>query len=154
MSEDRVSGERNRGGMPLETIDGDDSAGGIATPGEPDRPPWVRVRTLERVAIVRFTGTEFLYEEPQLRAVGDRLNRLVREEGHTRLVLNFGGVRLLSSDVLALLVELQKELVAAGGQLQLCRLDPVLREVLRISRLDRVFDVCGDEAEALGLILL
>jgi hypothetical protein len=32
-------------------------------------------------------------------------------------------------------------------------LDPLLKDVLRITRLERGFDICDDEAQALGLIL-
>jgi hypothetical protein len=32
-------------------------------------------------------------------------------------------------------------------------MDPLLGDVVRIARLDRVFDVCSDEAEALGLLI-
>jgi hypothetical protein len=32
-------------------------------------------------------------------------------------------------------------------------MEPLLRDMVRITHLDRVFDVCGDEAEALGLVI-
>jgi anti-anti-sigma factor len=112
------------------------------------------VRTLiERVAIIRFEfeGAEVLYEEAALRAVGEQLNRLIAE-GHTRLVLNFEGVQLLSSHLLSILARLQTKPGPARGGVQLCGLDPVLRDMLRITHLDRVFEVYRDEAEALGLL--
>jgi hypothetical protein len=37
--------------------------------------------------------------------------------------------------------------------IQLCGLDPLLKDVLRITQLEREFDVYADEAEALGLIV-
>jgi anti-anti-sigma factor len=110
------------------------------------------MRTLiERVAIIRFEGVEILFEEAALQAVGEQLNRLI-VEGHTRLVLNFEGVRYLSSHLLGILARLQTKDGPARGYLQLCGLDPLLRDMLRITHLDGVFDVCRDEAEALGLI--
>jgi anti-anti-sigma factor len=105
------------------------------------------------MAIVRFVGGEILVEESAVQAVRHQLDRLI-EEGHTRLLLNFAGVRYLSSDVLGILAAVQKKLEPAGGRIQLCGLDPLLRSMARIAHLDRVFDVCDDEADALGLVLV
>jgi anti-anti-sigma factor len=110
------------------------------------------VRTVERTAVVRFDGAELLFEDSAVHAVGRELRGLI-EEGHTRLVVNFAGVRYLSSEVLGILAGLQGEVDAVRGSIVLCGLDPLLRDMVRITHLDRVFDVCGDEAEALGLML-
>jgi hypothetical protein len=76
--------------------------------------PRLRVRTVERTALVRFADAEFLFEESAVRAVGEQLDRLITEGGQTRLVLNFRGVRYMSSDLLAALAGLQKR-VGPGG---------------------------------------
>ena len=115
--------------------------------------PRLRVRTVERTAVVRFEDAEILFEEGAVHAVGRELHRLIEEEGHTRLVVNFAGVRYLSSDVLGILAGLQREVGPVRGSIVLCGLDPLLRDMVRITHLDRVFDICGDEAEALGLML-
>jgi anti-sigma B factor antagonist len=112
----------------------------------------LRVRVIERTAIVHFVDSEILFEEAVVRAIGDRLDRLIAG-GETRLLLNFAGVRYLSCALLGRLAGLQKESDRIGGRLRLCGLDPLLQEMLRITHLDRVFDVCCDEANALGLIL-
>jgi anti-sigma B factor antagonist len=62
-------------------------------------------------------------------------------------------VRYLSSDVLGILAALHKKIEPARGHIQLCGLDPLLRDMVRITHLDQVFDVCSDEAEALGLLI-
>jgi anti-sigma B factor antagonist len=111
------------------------------------------VRTIERTALVRFEDAEILFEEAAVEAVGQGLHQLLAEERHTRLVVNFGGVSFMSSDVLAILAALQGEVDRACGSITLCGLDPSLRDMLRITRLDGVFDVCNDEADALGLIV-
>jgi anti-anti-sigma factor len=111
------------------------------------------VRVIERVVIVRFVNSEMLFEEAAVRAVREQLSRLISEEGHARLLLNFRGVRYLSAAVLGILIGLKKKVDPARGCIQLCGLDPPLRDMLRITHLDGVFDVCADEAEALGLLL-
>ncbi len=114
--------------------------------------PRLHVRTIERTTLVRFEDAGILFEESAVRAVGEQLERLI-EGGQTRLLLNLRGVRYLSSDVLAVLVRRHERLDASGGSLRLCGLDPLLRDMVRITHLDRVLDVCSDEAEALGLLL-
>ena len=151
MSNHRKIDERNRVRIATEAVARTDDWG---DPGnfaaQADTPPRLRVRTIERAAILRFEGAEILFEESAVRAVSEQLNRLV-EEGHIRLLVNFGGVRYLSSDVLGILAAVHKKIDPARGRIQLCGLDPLLRDMLRITHLDRVLDVCSDEAEALGL---
>ena len=115
--------------------------------------PCLRVRTVERTAVVRFEDAEILFEEGAVHSVGRELHRLIEEEGHTRLVVNFAGVRYLSTEVLAILAGLQRKVDPVRGSIVLCGLDPLLRDMVRITHLDREFDICGDEAEALGRML-
>jgi anti-anti-sigma factor len=113
----------------------------------------LRVRTVEPIAVVRFEDAEILFEEGAVHTVGRELHRLVVAEKHTRLVVNFAGVRYLSSEVLGILAGLQREIDPVRGRIVLCSLDPLLRDMVRITHLDRVFDICGDEAEALSRLL-
>jgi anti-anti-sigma factor len=115
--------------------------------------PRLRVRTVERTAVVRFEDAEILFDEGAVDAVGRELHRLIEDEGHTRLVVNFAGVCYLSSDVLGILAGLQREVGPVRGSIVLCGLDPLLQDMVRITHLDRVFDIYGDEAEALVQVL-
>jgi anti-anti-sigma factor len=115
--------------------------------------PRLRVQTIERTAIFRFVDAEILFAEADVQAVGDQLKRLVEDGGHSRLLLNLTGVRCMSCAVLGILANLQKKIGPAGGRIQLCGLDPLLRDMVRITHLDTVFDVCTNEAEALGLLV-
>jgi anti-anti-sigma factor len=149
MSNHRKLDERDGVQIATETVARTDDRGDPGNPpAQADAPSCLRVRTIERAAILRFEGAEILFEESAVRAVSEQLNRLV-EEGHTRLLVNFGGVRYLSSDVLGILAAVHKKIEPARGRIQLCGLDPLLRDMLRITHLDRVLDVCTDEADAL-----
>jgi hypothetical protein len=53
--------------------------------------------------------------------------------------------------MLGKLAWLARQVEPVHGRIHLCGLDPLLRDMLRITHLDGVFDVCSDEAEALGL---
>jgi anti-anti-sigma factor len=113
----------------------------------------MHVRIIERTALIRFEDAEFLFDEGIVRALGEQLDRLITDDGHSRLVVNLGGVQHLSTAVLAKLAWLERRVEPMHGRVQLCGLDPLLRDMLRITALDRVFDVCRDEAEALGLMV-
>ena len=123
------------------------SPGRVCTPmGDPDAPVGLRVRTMERTALVRFENALNLFNEASIREVSDQLRKLVEQECHHRLLVNLRGVRYLSSDMLATLAVLQKMVDPAQGCIQLCGLDPLMQDMLRITYLDRTFDVCADEA--------
>jgi anti-anti-sigma factor len=111
------------------------------------------VQLIEPVAILRFTASEILVGDTVARGMIGQLEDLVKAKGHARLLLNFEGVRYLSSEMLAALGGFGEEMDRRGGRVQLCGLDPLLRDLLRITHLDCLFDICADEAEALGILV-
>jgi anti-anti-sigma factor len=113
----------------------------------------LRLRVIERLAVVRFADCEFLVGEPIVREVIGQLEHLVKTDGHSRLLLNLGGVRYLSSEMLAALVDFHRKVDRRGVRIQLCGLDHLTRDLLRTSCLDHLFDICADEAEALGILI-
>src|SRR5262245_14060181 len=90
--------------------------------------PSLRERTVERTAVVRFEDAEILFEEGAVHVVGRELYRLIEDEGHTWLVVNFAGVRYLSTEVLAILAGLQRKVDPVRGGIVLCGMDPLLRD--------------------------
>jgi anti-sigma B factor antagonist len=48
-----------------------------------------------------------------------------------------------------MLVTLHKKIRAAGAKHVLCRIDPQIREVIALTKLEEVFVIRGDEQEAL-----
>jgi anti-sigma B factor antagonist len=89
-------------------------------------------------------------DDGTLQELGRELVRLVEVDGAERLVLDFSRVEFMSSAALGQLIILDKKLKARGGQLVLCHLRPELREIFVLTKLDRLFDVREDEAEALA----
>ena len=125
------------------------SAGTASTAMAPDGRPRLAVRSLDGLAVVDFVNAEVLFEGGAIRELGTQLHRLI-EEGHTRLLLNLGGIRLMSGGMLATLVGLHRRVERAQGRLGLFGLDPVLRDMVRICRLERVFEIYPDEQDALS----
>jgi anti-sigma B factor antagonist len=66
------------------------------------------------------------------------------------IVLHVGGIDFVDSSGLGLLVRLLNRARAARGDLKLCAVSSRLQEVLRITKLQRVFDAYDWEADAIG----
>ena len=66
------------------------------------------------------------------------------------LILNLRDVYYVDSGGVGLLVRLLNRARTAGGDLKLCDISDRIREVLRITRLDRVFSVHPSEADAIA----
>ena len=121
--------------------------GGASRSDRPHRRPALRVRAVDGTTVVDIINAETLYAEEDISHLANQLRRLA-EDGHTRLVLNFREVHTMSSDVLGMLAALHRRLEKSRRRLAISGLDPVLRDMLRICRLERVFDLHADEAEA------
>jgi anti-sigma B factor antagonist len=115
---------------------------------ESSRHLWLVVDPVGDVTVVRFTLRE-LVKQGTVEAIGDKLTDLVETHGCKQLVLNFGTVEGVVSNLLGKLTGLQRKLEEAGGRLALCEIRPPLHEVLETLRLTDVFPIYGDEQQAL-----
>ena len=73
---------------------------------------------------------------------------LVEEEHRKNIVLNFAAVGFLSSSALGKLITLEKKVKASGGKLRLSNIRPEIYEVFAITKLNKLFEIKDDEAEA------
>ncbi|MBC9782991.1 STAS domain-containing protein [Heliobacterium chlorum] len=71
------------------------------------------------------------------------------EQGRIDLILNLGGVDFIDSAGLGFLVSILKTTVKMGGQLRLSHLTPIIQEIFRMTKLDRVFTV--DDTDELSV---
>ncbi len=85
----------------------------------------------------------------EIEKLGDELYELIEGEARRKLVLDFSEVQFFSSAAIGKLISLNGKLKARSGVMKLCSLRPEILEVFRICRLDRVFDLRQDEADAL-----
>jgi anti-sigma B factor antagonist len=108
----------------------------------------LRLETIDDVTVVSFVDSKIVTDEA-IQEVGEQLYSLVEDEGHTRLLLNFSNVQYLSSAALGKLINLKKKVGAVKGVLKLCCIHPDLLEVFKITRLDQVFEIYGEEQVAL-----
>lgn len=108
-------------------------------PFEPT-PSLVHVVEEDGRTAVRFPAGTAL-TEANIEAVGCRLGDLAGGRERPHLTLDLGGVTMLTSVVLGTLVRLHRTFLAAGGRLALTNPTPIVRQVLRVTRLDTILDV-------------
>ncbi len=101
------------------------------------------------VTVVRFRDQKIV-EDINIQELGQEMFRLVESDNCKKLLLNFSSVDFLSSAALGKLITLDKKMKAAGGVLKLSNIRPEIYEVFVITRLNRLFDIKDDEADALA----
>ncbi len=87
-----------------------------------------------------------LHNSPAVRtALLDMLNK----NQPKKLILNLSQVPYMDSSAIAVLVESLQKIRKLGGKIFLTDLQPRVKGLLEIARLDAIFGICKDEAEAL-----
>ena len=85
--------------------------------------------------------TESLMNHLELERIGQGLSALVDEGRRHQLLLDFTKVRYLSSQAIGVLLSLHKKIAQVRGSLVLCGVGPELMDLLRITRLNRMFTI-------------
>jgi len=75
----------------------------------------------------------------------------VIQQGESRLILDFSRVDFIDSSCLGALISLLKTL-SGKGQLVLCSLNSNINAMFSLTRMDRVFTLCGNRSEALAIV--
>ena len=105
------------------------------------------VRREGDAVVASVKGEIDLHNSPQVRG---QLLKFLEEQKPKKLVLNLGGVPYMDSSAIAVLVEALQKMRKAGGKIYLTDLQPRVKGLLEIARLDSIFVISKDEAEALA----
>jgi anti-sigma B factor antagonist len=105
----------------------------------------IDVRDEGKITLVRLAGDLDAASGPRLTEELDRL----WGEGRRQFVLDLDGVPFIDSAGLSALVRLFKRVRGQVGRLGLAALQPAVRRVFELTRLERAFEVYPDVAEAL-----
>jgi anti-anti-sigma factor len=76
----------------------------------------------------------------------------LKSRGRAAVVVDLSGVGFAGSAALGNFVAIHRQARQRGGRLVLCNVDPTVREVLRASKLDALFEFADDRAAALAKI--
>ncbi len=100
------------------------------------------------LAVVKFSDRKIV-DSANIEEMGEEMFSIVDKDKCKDVLLNFEGVEFMSSAALNKLILMDKRVKAAQGKLRLCNLRAEILEVFTITRLNRVFDIKKNEAEAL-----
>ena len=105
----------------------------------------ISARHLDKITIFDISGDIDLATSPLLRKA---LLRELRELRMPRVVLNLTAVRYIDSSGVASLVEGLKASRDVGTRFILFGLNTTVREVMQLSKLVKIFEICENEEQA------
>jgi anti-sigma B factor antagonist len=108
----------------------------------------ISVSDVGETAVVNFADSKIL-DEANIQEMGRELFSLV-ESDRKQILLNFSKVEFLSSAALGKLITLDKKVKSSQGKLRLSNIRPEIYEVFAITRLNKLFEIHDDEADALA----
>jgi len=104
-------------------------------------------REVEGVSVVTLDGRIVLGDESN--ALRVKLKSLIAE-GRKQIVLNMDNIKYIDRTALGILVAAHCSAKTQGASLRLCHLGSKFQEVLQITKLLTVFEVCDTEAAAVA----
>jgi anti-anti-sigma factor len=103
--------------------------------------------TKDGILTVVFDDARIL-DETKLDELGRELTEMLNKTSEERVILDFRNVKFMSSSMLSKLVALNRKAGEFKVKLKLCSIDSEIRQVFKITKLDKVFDIETDEASA------
>ncbi|MBV8780922.1 MAG: STAS domain-containing protein [Phycisphaerae bacterium] len=113
-----------------------------------EQSPPLSVSQDKDIRIVEFTNSKIL-DEANISEIGNKLNGLIDESDNPRVLLDFQSVDHLSSAALGMLININNRIKQRNGQLRLASIRPQIYEVFVITKLNKLFRILPDRAEAL-----
>lgn len=109
----------------------------------------INVAKIGDVTVVKFLDKKIL-DEANIQELGLELFSLIEHDNRKSILLNFTDVEFLSSAALGKLITLDRKVKASKGRLKMSNIRPEIFEVFQITKLNKVFDIRNDEAEAVA----
>ena len=110
--------------------------------------PLVQWSLDDGVAVVEVLAREIQGPEAAA-ALGEQLGSLLRS-GETRLLLDFGRTRVMSSTAFGTLLNFWKQVDAARGELRICSMEPAVRFGADILSLGQYIPIHDDRPSAMA----
>ena len=101
------------------------------------------------VTVIRFRDHKIV-EDINIQELAQEMFQLIEKDRREKILLNFSSVDFLSSAALGKLITMDKKVKAGGGMLKLSNIKPEIYEVFAITKLNRLFDIKEEEADALA----
>lgn len=98
--------------------------------------------------LVIAVGDPRLVEDSVLEKLTGDVLELIDKSDEERVILDFSRVEFMSSSMLGKLVKINKRCKEYKTKLKIAGLSPDIKQVFKITKLDKVFDIQGDVAAA------
>jgi anti-anti-sigma factor len=105
----------------------------------------ISVKTAKEVKVLAFEGSLDTQTSPDAQT---QLTQLM-EGGDKKILVNFEKLHYISSAGLRILLATAKQLKTADGELRICDLNEVVKEVFDISGFSTIFKIFENETDAL-----
>jgi anti-sigma B factor antagonist len=89
-----------------------------------------------------------ILEETGIQQIGDEIGQIIERQETPKLLISFENVEHLSSAALGTLITLNNKVQQKGGQLRLSNIDPQIKEVFSITKLNKLFQIYDDKDQA------
>ncbi len=109
----------------------------------------IAINVVDDICVVHLLDNRIV-DDMNIYELGLELFSLVEQNGYSKILLNFTSVGFLSSAALGKLIMLYKKVAVRNGVLKLCNIAPDIRELFTMMNLDRIFEICPNEAAALA----
>jgi anti-sigma B factor antagonist len=109
----------------------------------------IDVSKVNDVTVVKFVDKKIL-DEAGIQELGTELFSLVEQDNRRSILLNFDNVDFLSSAALGKLITLDRKVKQAQGRLKMSNIRPEILEVFQVTKLNKVFDIRAEQAEAIS----
>jgi anti-sigma B factor antagonist len=108
----------------------------------------IEIENKDDFSIVTF-GSSSLGAVSGIEEISLALREYVDTNKPSRLIIDFNGVRFLSSQMLGLMVDMWRRLGQYNGQMALSGIDPKINRVFKITNLDRLFEFYSTSDQAM-----
>ena len=106
------------------------------------------VQTIKGITLVIFQD-ESILDPLQVQDIGEKLHHLIENEDRQRMILDFQKVKILSSQMLGVLIGMLKRINSSKGRIVICGMKAELFKVFKITNLDKLFSFYDGESQAL-----
>ncbi len=100
------------------------------------------------VYIIEFLDTSIL-DQIKVENIRTELDGIVEKAGVPKILLSFDHVTHISSAVLGVLMSLDKKAKAKKGEIRLSNINPTIRQVFSITKLDKILKIFPTSDEAM-----
>ena len=120
----------------------------VGNRGPMDDKKMIRFVTRRGVTVVSFNEAS-IYGLSDVDKVNKELRRFVERDKPEKMIVDFSGVKFISSQMLGLLVDLWRKMKEYQGVVIISGIVPQLNRVFKITNLDKIFDFYPDAESAL-----